>query len=71
MIVAGAAGRAAHLHWEAAAGLSNAQIRSQFAGMHWVCVEADRMGPRHADLQPGDAVMTICAAIQNGVCDAA
>lgn len=87
MIVAGAAGHAAHLHWEEASALTNAQIRSKFDGMFLVCVEAESQSPRHADLLPGDAVMTIAgnhpnidvahpattapATSQQGVCDAA
>jgi ABC-type glutathione transport system ATPase component len=63
VIVGGAPGRAAHLYADEARGLSNAQIREQFASMYWVCVEAESLGPRHDELLPGDAVMTICGAL--------
>lgn len=75
VIVGGAPGRAAHLYAEDARGLSNAQIRKQFASMHWVCVEAESLELRHSDLLPGDALMQICTnmspAMAKVMCNAA
>lgn len=61
LIVAGAAGRAVHLLWEDAVGVSNAEIRKQHADKAFVCVEAMRRQCRHYDLLPGDAVMVVAA----------
>ena len=68
LIVAGAAGKAAHLQEQDVLGMSNAQNLAQHQAMHLVCVEAQAPQCRHSDLQPGDAVMSIAG---QGVRDAA
>ena len=64
MIVRGAYGQAAHVDWEEARSLSNAQIRAHFAGLAVVCVESLCDDSRHLDLQHGDAVMRMHATTE-------
>lgn len=43
-------------------GLSNAQVRSQYADADIVCVERQQLGACHADLQPGDLLIQLASA---------
>lgn len=61
MIESGAAGKAAVVECDDAHGMTNAQLREAHPDKPMVLVEAHSLQPRHADLAPGDLLMTLSA----------